>query len=304
MAEGWNNRLFHPELENVQEFLQRFKVQNYQNLNDPKGDAASKAMLLVSALPINVSTDIQRRLKPTLLTCATYDQIEKQLLESFSTKKSAVGAAVAFITRKQFPSESIETYAKCLNELSSQCSYKECCREIMLRDVFISGLKSNKLIAILISEGEDKKFLEIVERAKIVEQIALDVEDINPTLKTFALQPKRQEENKVAPTYICYRCGSRGKHYINECYALEMKCLKCGKLGHLAKMCRTKAVSKSESTTTKSTAKNLNQVTKDAKCDCHKKEDGRKNRGTFAYDSADDDLVMHHIFPEESTFLL
>ena len=68
-------------------------------------------MLLAYALPVEVLTSIQRKLKPTLLTEAKFENIEIHLKSLYSTKKSIVGADVAFVTRKQLPQESIENYS-------------------------------------------------------------------------------------------------------------------------------------------------------------------------------------------------
>ena len=117
---------FQPEIESVNEFLQRFQLQNLQTLQATSDDA-QKAAMLCRALPVNIITDIQRRLKPTVLTAATYSQIEENLKAQFEVKKSVIGSAVKFISRKQKANESIETYAKILNDLAPQCDYSDCC---------------------------------------------------------------------------------------------------------------------------------------------------------------------------------
>ena len=80
-------------------------MQNYTALNktEPVKDE-EKVMLLSCALPVEIVTDIQRKLKPTSLSKAKYADVEKHLLELFSKKKSMVGAAVSFLARKQLPS--------------------------------------------------------------------------------------------------------------------------------------------------------------------------------------------------------
>ena len=113
--------VYQPEIESVTEFLQRFKVQNATVLEGATD--SKKAAILCRSLPVPVITDVQRRIKPTLLTAATYDQIEEQLKAQFDVKKSIIGAAVMFINRKQRQGESIEDYAKVLNNLASNCNY-------------------------------------------------------------------------------------------------------------------------------------------------------------------------------------
>ena len=266
-----NHKIFKPDVESVSEFLERFKLQNHSVLEEKKEDDKSKAMLLANALPVDILTDIQRKLKPTKLSNATYEQIETHLTSLHSTKKSIIGAAVAFLHRRQQAGESIENFAKSLNELASQCSYSECCRDRMQRDVFVSGLNNTKIMSSLIQEAETKKFNELVEKAKLLEQLRIDIADINPTAKQFQQNavrqenPKRNNNNKpnstqsgysfnknnkkqeqVSPRYICYRCGQAGSHLAQNCFALKLKCSKCSLTGHLNKMCKTRSSNKGE----------------------------------------------------------
>ena len=106
-----DQKIFKPEMESVEEFLQRFQVQNYTVLSALKDtDIQKKAMLLANALPVDALTSIQRKLKPAKLVESSFEDIEKQLKALYSTKKSVVGAAVSFVSRKQLVQESIEEY--------------------------------------------------------------------------------------------------------------------------------------------------------------------------------------------------
>lgn len=234
--------VFQAEVETVTEFLQRFKVQNSSALD--AADDGKRAELLCRALPVAIITDVQRRIKPTLLENATYQEIEDSLKAQYSVKKSVIGASVKFINRKQQSGETIETYAKILNDLASCCSYNDCCRDRLLRDAFVSGLSSNKLISNLLHECENKSFNECVERAKTLEQLAHDAADMKPEEKSVAYKinnyNNKNSSPKVSDDYICIRCGSAGKHRADKCFALKLKCNKCSKKGHLSKVCKSK----------------------------------------------------------------
>ena len=246
---------FQPENESVTEFLERFKVQNSQTLTAAENDG-QKVSLLCRALPVNIITDIQRRLKPTPLSDATYAQIEQHLKAQFEIKKSVIGSSLKFINRKQQTGESIETYAKILNDLASQCEYKDCCRDRLIRDIFVSGLHSVKLIRLLLQEGETKSFNECVERAKTLDQLAADAADMKPDTKfvhcavevnattSSAAIPAEVNATASAPAipdnYICIRCGASSKHFAQNCFAINLECRKCHKKGHIAKVCKSK----------------------------------------------------------------
>ena len=177
-----DQKIFKPEMESVEEFLARFKVQNWSVLNALKdNEVQKKAMLLACALPVDIITSITRKLKPTELPDATYEDLEKHLKALYSTKKSIVGAAVTFVSRKQQSHESIEEYSKVLNNLASACEYKSCCLDRRLRDIFIAGLRSNKIMTAIIQDCEDKSFEEVVQKSKTFEQLNLDFEEIDPS---------------------------------------------------------------------------------------------------------------------------
>ena len=172
--------MFQPDMEVIEDFLSRFEFQNYQALTAAEDNEQLKASLLGLWLPTSVINQIQQKIKPRDLKQETYTELVATLKATYSTQKSAIGASVQFIKRKQRENETIESYARSLNELGSQCEYSDCCRSRLLRDQFIAGLRSTRLITALITECEDKNFDQAVTRAKVLEQISADVEDIMP----------------------------------------------------------------------------------------------------------------------------
>lgn len=238
---------FNPSLETVVEFLERFTVQSADLLQQAGEDSKKKASILVKSLPVNVITDVQRRLKPLKLSAATYEDIKVKLTAQYEVKKSVIGATVQFLNRKQLPDESIENYARALNDLCSNCDYKDCCRDRSLRDAFVSGLRSANILSVLLQDCENKSFNECVEKAKLFATFSADAQDIRPcgnhqtSYKVIEHRPKPAGMKKVPATYVCIRCGQRAKHYVNDCYALNLKCSKCGKTGHLARCCKSSA---------------------------------------------------------------
>ena len=87
-----NLHLFSIEIESVEEFLQRFKIQNGYKLDKAGNDDSKKARILAKSLPTTVVTDIQRRIKPKRLTDTSFEEFERQLTSSYSIKKSVMGA--------------------------------------------------------------------------------------------------------------------------------------------------------------------------------------------------------------------
>ena len=61
----------------------------------------------------------------------------------------------------------------------------------MLRDIFVHGFRSSKLVTTLITECEEKAFHECIKWAKLLEQVICDVEDINPSVNVNKIDKKR-----------------------------------------------------------------------------------------------------------------
>lgn len=236
---------FNPQVETVVEFIERFRVQCADLLENVGDNEKKKAAVLVKALPVNIITDLQRRIKPGLLSDATYKELEEKLTSQYEVKKSIVGAAVQFMNRKQLFNESTENYAKVINDLASACKYKACCRDRLLRDAFVSGLRSSTILGAILPECENKTFNECVEKAKVLEQFTSDAQDIkldtklpfNNKVATSSTSPYLAKS--IPDTYVCIRCTARAKHLAKNCFAISLHCKKCGKVGHIARACKS-----------------------------------------------------------------
>ena len=236
--------VFNPEVENIVEFLERLKVQAADLFTSAGEDGLKKASILVKTLPVTIITDLQRRLKPKKLSEAVFSELEEILTNSYETKKSVIGATVAFLNYKQKPNESIENFARTLNNLCSECKYANCCRDRSLRDAFVSGLRSSKILAGLIQDCEDRTFNECVEKAKMLEAFSADTQDINPRdhsndMASYKVTTPATGFARVPSDYVCIRCTAKGKHLVKNCFALQMTCNYCKKKGHIRKACKS-----------------------------------------------------------------
>lgn len=235
--------VFNPEVESILEFLERLKVQAADLFESAKDDNLKKASILVKTLPVNIITNLQRRLKPNTLSSATFDQLETMLKSAYETKKSVIGATVTFLNCKQKPNESIENFARTLNNLCSDCKYRDCCRDRSLRDAFVSGLRSNKILGGLIQDCEDRTFNQCVEKAKMLEAFSADAQDIGSADTIFNLTGFNKlgtnRSSNVPADYVCIRCTARGRHFVKNCFALKLTCNRCNRKGHIRKACKS-----------------------------------------------------------------
>ena len=150
------------------------------------------------------------------------------------------------VNRKQKQDETIENYARALDDLASACKYSDCCRDRLIRDSFISGLRSSHILGGLLQECElhEKRTLnEIVAKAKLLEQISNDAHDIRPSSqvnKTDVCKSLHDKSSSVPGNYVCIRCGARNKHFAKHYWAVKKQCNVCKKTGHISSVCKTK----------------------------------------------------------------
>ena len=236
---------FDPKVETITEFLERFSVQNNDQIVKAGEDEIKKAAILIKNLPVNVITELQRKLQPKTLSTATYDVITASLTNQYKVKKSLVGASVRFLNKKQAPGESIESYSRILNTYASDCKYKDCCLDRLLRDAFIAGIRDTTILTDLLQECDkdsEISFINTVEKAKIMEQLRLDAQSIKSHDVSNSTFKVNKPPIKLDQKYKCIRCTARGKHLASDCWAIKLKCNLCSNIGHIGKACLNKKI--------------------------------------------------------------
>ena len=99
-----------------------------------------------------------------------------------------------------------------MNNLAAECKYSACCRDRLLRDTFVAGIRCSKILSSLLQDCEKKTFNEVVEKAKLLEQIRIDAEDIKSDPRGNNTTHKIKNESvKLWLNYVCIRCTTRGK---------------------------------------------------------------------------------------------
>ena len=135
---------------------------------------------------------------------------------------------------KQRSNESLENYAKELNDLAADCGYSDCCRDRLFRDVFVMRLKSTKVLSAVLPKSEQETFNECVEYVKLFETLSMDAKEIKVEATSFIYSTEVNQPLNC----ICIRFGTKRKHAAKDCFAIKLKCRKCNKLGHIEKVCK------------------------------------------------------------------
>ena len=147
-------------------------------------------------------------------------------------KPSVIVQRYRFNTHYRCVGESVSTYVEELHQLSNHCDCGPFLQQ-MLQDRLVCGIEDPKIQQRLLAEPDltfDKAF-KLSLTSESADQNAKDLQTTkSPQISLNRMQIKQAKS--------CYCCG--GNHKAIDCPHKSSECHKCGKKGHLARMCRSK----------------------------------------------------------------
>ncbi|GFS80980.1 uncharacterized protein K02A2.6 [Trichonephila clavipes] len=139
---------FDEENENFDSFIERFETYlDVQNV-----PIANRAKVFVSSLSAKLYQLLKNLLAPDIPSDQTLDKLKDALKKHLTPKPLIIPSRHKFLNRKQTAGEGISTYIAELRALAMNCDYDKDMLSIMLRDVFVSGLRDKMILDRLFEE--------------------------------------------------------------------------------------------------------------------------------------------------------
>ena len=221
----------------------------WSDWNDIAADAKEKRRaILLSSCGTAPYQLIRNLLTPKKPAEAEYKDIVQALTTHYNPNPSQIAERFNFNSRVRRHGESIAVFVADLRRLTEHCGYGAQFDE-MIRDRVVCRINDGRMQRRLLFEP-DLTLQKAIASAQTMEAAEHDTLELQKT-RTSTLhmhsidrgqehrrsqppQAPHQPPNKLAP---CYRCG--GPHRASSCRFREATCNKCGKTGHIPKVCRS-----------------------------------------------------------------
>ncbi|KAL5463687.1 hypothetical protein EMCRGX_G032610 [Ephydatia muelleri] len=208
------------------------RMEQYFAANDV-GDETKKRAILLSVCGSSTYRLIRSLLAPVKPGEKSYSDIVALVTTHLNPKPSVIVQRFKFNCRVRGEVEPIADFVAALRALSEHCEFGMSLEDV-LRDRLVCGINKPSIQRRLLGEGglTFKKALEL----------SLSMELANKGSSELQAVTKSDEQVQTVQKsrgLQCYRCG--GNHLAHVCRLKNLICSQCGKRGHVARVCRSKA---------------------------------------------------------------
>lgn len=204
----------------------------------------AKADTFIAMLSPKHHALLKSLLYPAELSTKTYTELKDELKKHLNPTPLVIPSRHTFLNRKQLEGESISQYLSELRKLAAKCKYPTTMLDVMLRDVFVSGLRSRVMLDRLFEE-DDVALDKVLQIAQAIEKASEGTSEIlHPVSTVHKLNKQQQNKTSTASTnttrMICYKCGVKNSHKANACKATNLFCTFCRTNNHVESACMKK----------------------------------------------------------------
>ncbi|UYV73853.1 K02A2.6-like [Cordylochernes scorpioides] len=179
-----------------------------------------------------------------------YERLIQRIKLHLAPRKRVIPQRCRFLKRIQLENQSVSEYLRELRHLAMDCTFGEML-EVMLRDRFVAGIKSESLQKKLLQEDDDvtlDRVFSIAVSFELAEQNAKELQD--GLVAKMDIVPGGNRKNEARRGWqhgpgmqrretICFRCGKKNSHLAPACPHKTKYCFKCKRIGHLSRVCKT-----------------------------------------------------------------
>ena len=209
-------------------------------------DLTKRRAILLSCCGPATYQLIRNLVAPEKPTDKTFAQLVELVRDHHQPPPSFIVQRYNFHTRVQRTDEGIAEFVAQLRKLSEHCRFGGTLDD-MLRDRIVCGCRDKRLQCKLLAEPE-LTFAKAFATAKAMETAEREAKELHADLPSTSQvhslrdRPSRKKAELPRKTPLssqCYRCGAN--HSPDSCRFKTVDCNHCGKKGHIARVCRSKA---------------------------------------------------------------
>ena len=209
-------------------------------------DQSKKKAMLLAMIGPSAYKLLHSLVAPTKPDEKSYNELVAAMAKHHNPAPSEIVQRFRFNSRSRKEGESVATYLSEFRLLAEHCNFRDNLDD-MLRDRLVCGIENKSIQKRLLSEVTLtlKKATELALAMETAEANAETLQGTSgrngvqelkqPVLRMQTKQSERHSGCKYSGA--CFRCEQKS-HKAPKCPFKEYKCLICGKVGHLKKVCR------------------------------------------------------------------
>ncbi|UYV70991.1 K02A2.6-like, partial [Cordylochernes scorpioides] len=187
---------------------------------------------------------------PSTMEEQPYERLIQRIKLHLAPRKKVIPQRCRFLKRIQLENVSVSEYLRELRHLAMDCTFGEML-EVMLRDRFVAGIKSESLQKKLLQEDDDVTLDRVFSIEVSFEQAEQNAKELQDGLVAkMDIVPGGNRKNEARRGWqhgpgmqrretICFRCGEKNSHLAPACPHKTKSCFKCKRIGHLSRVCKT-----------------------------------------------------------------